>query len=370
MLDTIRLRSPYLAEDVAQQVGQSLDRKISYRNATGTIIYDLTTGQLEGSFDCRISVQVKREEVIAVEGGAVSRPCDPYLILEGSVHKAMLGHNITGGPCSFIPAATWYVDLVSGLVGVPLPPAAGWEVRRIDWAECYRLPYEAIEEYIGSLNSAVYPRRKVHRYGREAIFSPGTTTAVKVYHKGPEVHTHDLKRLRLVMDPSRVIELQQLANEVMRVETSIKAKKLGADISGIPLVREIEDGYLRAVHDREVGRLLKEGRSDMETVRTRKEVKRRLYDLYSTAQATALFATWLQLAALGEEEVKRDLKRTTFYRHRKQLMDGGCAWTGADVHISATSIPSGFSLTRRDPRRLTDEDPEVSRLLEPYRMAA
>jgi hypothetical protein len=88
--------------------------------------------------------------------------------------------------------------------------------------------------------------------------------------------------------------------------------------------------------------------------------------------ASSLFATWVQFSALGEDESRKDMKRATFYLHRKQLQDAGVSWHGADVAIvNRTSlIPAGFSPVRADLRRLTSLDPLVVTLLAPYREMA
>lgn len=383
MLDTVRLRSPSLGEPEAVRIGRELTRRLAIKVATGEVLYEFTAGELEGSYDHRVSVQVKREEWQAVSGvfgeATVGRgkppttrlvPCDPYVVIEGSIHKALLGHNVYGGPSAFDPAVRWFLDRVGSLLGVELLPAVEWEVQRVDWAEAFELPYEAIEEYISSLNAATYPRRRVHRYGRQAIFSPGHTTAVKAYHKGPEFACHDRRRLGRLWAEERVIHLQQQANAVLRIETSIKSRKLAADLGDKPRVVQVTDAYLQSVHDLEVARLLKEGRSEMETVRTRVEVSRRLYETYSRPMAGALFATWVQLAGVGEEETRRGMSRRSFYRHRKLLLEAGCSWSGADVYFGKTAIPAGFAPVRADPRRLSGEAPEVRRQLVSYRAAA
>lgn len=387
MLDTVRLRSPGLEEDQAAWIEYQLVRRTAVRAATGEELYQFTADELVGSWDNRISVQVRREEWVPLaeapvgvfsrpltknQKGVCKVPCAPHVVLEGSIHKALLGHNVAGGPLSFRPAVSWFVELVSDQLEAQLPPVGEWEARRVDWAECFLLPsYEAVEEYISTLNSAVYPRRKgVIRYGRESIMSAGTTTAIKAYHKGPELGVHDRKRLRMVMEPARVVELQDLANRVLRVETSIKAKKLKADKSGKCRVVDVSDERLKAIHDEEVRRLLKEGRSEMTVVRTHREVSRRLFDRYAPAQAGPLYGTWVMLATLGETEVRKQLKRRTFFDHKKKILDAGCTWSGADVQITRTAIPQGFAPVRNNPFRLAEEDPEVTRQLELHRAAA
>lgn len=377
MIDTVKLRSPYLAAEQAAEIEQQLTRRLAVQISSGEVLWQLTSEELVGSWENRIMVRICREEVRCVEPAqgrrrAVYEPCacPPFLLVEGSVHKALSGHNITGGPLGFQEVAAWFISLVSQLLWSTLPAAALWAVDRVDKTECYRLPFEAVQEFIASLNAAQYPRRKAHRYGSEAIFFPGTTTAVKVYHKGPEFAKHDAKRLRGLLDPDDVVDLQKLANGIMRAEVSIKAKKLKADFGEKPLVSQVTDAYLQQVHDREVARVLREGRQDMETVRTATEVKRRLNKLHSTQLASTLYGVWSQLATIGEFEVRRDMAKATWYKYRKCLISAGVSWAGTDINVTQSCIPPGFSLCRQSPFRDQAEDPRIADQLAAYRVAA
>lgn len=371
MIDTLRLRSPSVSEETAQAVAQLLTRRSAVKVSTGEVQYEFTSESLEGSFDARVMVQVKREEWVMPDAARspVRRPCSPFLVVEASVHKQMMGHNVYGGPTRFQEGATWFVAFLTLHLGQQLPPAADWIVERVDVAECFHLGYEACEEYIRSLNAATYPRRSVIRYGSESIFAPGTTTSTKAYHKGPEFYKHDFKRLRSFVDSDGLERLQVLANGILRVETEVKAKKLQA-VYGEARVGKVTDEWLAEVHDREVLRLLKEGKSDMEAVRTTQQVKRRLYEWYPGALAGTLFSTWMILASLGEEEARRDMAPRTWYRHKKQLLDAGCVWSGSNVITFETVIPEGFAPVRSDPRRMVEEAFEVSTQLDLYRVPA
>lgn len=379
MNDTIRLASPPLSEATISRVERNLKRRQTIDLSTGESLpqYEFTSGTLEGSWDSRVSVQVEREQWVATNlkgqpNAAYKLPCEPYLVIEGSIHKALLGHNVFGGPLPPALSAAWFVDNIAGRAGVALPPSEEWRVLRIDWAEAFELPsFEGVQEYIGGLNMASFPRREVIRHGSESLFAPGRTTTVKVYHKGPEFSAHDWKRIKNHVDPGELIALQERANRILRLETSIKTRKLTDDFGQKPLVCELTQDYLERVHDREVARLLKEADTDMQTVRTNREVSRRLQEIYSPELANRLFGTWLQLAALGEKEVRRNMARPTFYRQRKQLVDSGCSWSATDVIVLKTSaVPVGFSPTRSDRHRLTDEAEQVRLQLYSYNRAA
>lgn len=372
MLDTLKLESPKLEASVVSEIERRCILRSGVLLETGEPIYELTTGSLSGSWDSRVSVRVMREEWLDVNGRVLLVNCQPYILLEGSVHKAMLGHNIHGGPEGLQESSAWFVDDVGRRLGVELPKASEWLLRRVDVSECYELPeYVAVEEYLWGLNSAEYPRRSVARYGRESIFAGGRTTAVKAYHKGPEFNKHDRPRLKSIIGDEAVTNLQHRANRILRWEVSVKAKKLDTDHFGKPRVEQVSDDDLRSLHYREVRRLVREGEADVKTVRKQKDVRDRLYDRHSPALAGTLLGTWHQLSTLGEHETRKHMETRTFYRHKKQLREAGVSWIGSDVVILPTrsALPDDFSPTEASPYRMRSESPEISEKLAPYRVA-
>ncbi len=372
MLDTVKLQSPYLEASIASRIERQAVRRSAEDLGTGELLYELTTASLSGSWDSRVSLRVMREEWADVDGRVVLRSCPPYVLLEGSVHKALMGHNVYGGPEGLQASCEWLCADVGGRLGVELPKGREWLLRRVDWAECYELPdFEAVEEYVWGLNSAEYPRRSVARYGRESIFAGGRTSAVKAYHKGPELAKHDGRRLKSRMDGRELLQLQHRANRVLRWEVSVKAKKLDEMYRGRPRVDQVSEGDLRKLHYTEVRRLVREGEAHVKTVRKQKHVRDRLLEVYDQRKAGLLLGTWHQLVTLGEHETKRVMARPTFYRHRQLLVAAGVSWIGSDVVIvpKASSLPDDFSPTERDPRRIAGEDPIVAAKLLPFRAA-
>ena len=183
MLDTVRLRSPAIDAGTAWKVEQSCQRRQALEIATGELLYSLTTGALAGSWDERVSVRVMREEWTVLPGRREAQlvPCEPYVLLEGSVHKALLGHNVWGGPLEPVAACRWLVADVADRLRVELPTADLWTVLRADWAEVYDLgSFEAVQEFLHGLRLAEMPRRKPRTYPGGCYF-PGDTTTVKLY---------------------------------------------------------------------------------------------------------------------------------------------------------------------------------------------
>jgi II/X family phage/plasmid replication protein len=382
-IDTIRLRSCPIPESLARQIEAGAIKRMGIHMATGEVLYELTTGDLRGSWDSRISVKVKREEYVTVNGRPILQDCDPYIVLECSAHKVLMGHNIYGGPTNFRETCVLVLEVVEILLGVHLPAVTLWTVQRVDWAEVYRLPFAAIQEFFEGIYTIQFPRRNksVSKHGSHSLHIPGTTTTVKLYHKGPEFHAHDSKRLKhyfryvrlqdtTTRDPEgnliygetdqqtaqwvnrKLAALQRLANSRLRVEVGINAEKLDYDFGHRPYVHEVTDEYLKGVHDTEITRLFKEGKSDMETVRRNRDVSRRLADVYGEKLGNRLYGFWLQMTTNEEEEVKRRMTRPTFYRLRKSLVDAGCSWHRTDVIVvqNDSALPADFIPLRTDPR--------------------
>ena len=393
MLDTIRVVSPEISEETAQAVEKQLQTALRYDHPTGEVLYEFTSGHLEGSWDSRICVRIEREEwkrrkPMEVPGSHILReferlkmPCEPKLVFEGSVHKALMGHNVIGGPERFRPVARWFIAEVGERLGVCLPEADTWEVRRIDWSEVFRLPADAIEEYLIALRHAKYPRRKPINY-RGTAFFPGTTTALRFYHKGPEFRKHDFKRVQ-GHSADTADELHQLASELLRVEVEIKAKKLREDLGPkVPvsdivgdyiigpkvLVSDITDDYIMDTYWSEVVKVTREVEGGSKT-RDQVEVDRPLQKAFGGVLAGNLFSFWIRMCALGEQEVRASMKIATFYKYRKALTEQGCSWLGADLEHRESPIPSDFKLTKDSAYLVRGESQLVYELLYPFRQS-
>ena len=363
--DTIAIRSPFLTEEIASIIENECILRQGVDVKTGELLYQITTGSLEGSYDSRISIKVERSMWFKNLEDKVPfrKTTPPYLYVEGSVHKAMVGHNVWGGPTDFIKSVKFFLKLIEELIQLKLPTYEKWEVRRVDVSEIYVMPsFEHCVEWFRGINNSVYARRSVDRYGLHGLYSRGSTTALKFYHKGVEFAKHDRKRLKRFLTNDKVDKLQEFANLIIRCECEIKTRKLIYDFGSAPLVGQVTDDYLNRVHDAEVKRLLNEGKQGYELVRGASEVKERLYSVYSNKLAGTLLGTWYAFSTLGESSMKSTLTKATFYRHRKLLKDVGIAWKGTDVVLRKNQfdlILQDFAPVRQDVRRYTNICPEV-----------
>lgn len=215
MIDTVKLQSQSIPEDLARELEHRLDVKsslsgVDFETGERSVLYELYSGQVRDERQLHgVNLRIMRTRIVkdldaTVVGASRTKTitCKPYLWMEGSVHKAMLGHNIWGGPRELAPSVSWLVSDVSERLGLELPKWSGWDLMRADWAETYDLgSFDRCQDYIRSLNSCRFPRREPQRYGDNSLSFPGRTTAVRIYHKGPEFAGESFRRLSRVLCP-------------------------------------------------------------------------------------------------------------------------------------------------------------------------
>lgn len=374
-LDTVRLKTPYLPKRIVDRIKAQGESYCRISNETGECIWEVTRTNLRGSYDSRIMVKPMYEDCIKSRQGKPEwHPSQPYLIIECSVGKAFYGQNIYGAINDMQLACERLRELLQVLLGTALPHTGNWTVQRIDWAENFQLPYQAVQEFFEGIYHVAFPRRKVNKYGNESIFVPGTTTTIKLYHKGPEFEKNDRKRLYSVLrslyqvnrpdnatpewahlqSSRKITALQRLANNRLRAEVEIHAEKFDHDFGHKPKVKDITTEYLQAVFDKEISRLLREGNGAVQIVRTSLAVRDRLELRYSPELAGLLHGFWLGMATHGEDDMKTRSTRATFYRRRKQLVDVGASWLATDKQLierQGQVLPADFSPVRANSRR-------------------
>jgi II/X family phage/plasmid replication protein len=343
-------------------------------NETNETRWEITRTNLMGSHDSRIMVRPMYTEFVCTSGKGAPKeePCPPYLLVECSIPKALYGQNIYGSIEDLQSSCIALQALLEKLLSIELPTMADWRVQRADWAENFNLSYDAIQEYFEGIPHMAFPRRKMHKYGNEAIYIPGTTTTIKFYHKGPEFQKNESNRLFHILragfaswstidhpdwaelHAKRMVRaLQRLANKRLRVEVEIHAEKLDYDFGQKPKVSEVHATYFHELFDKEIHRLLREGKDAMDTVRTARAVHDRLKAFYAPNLADILHGFWSVLSAHGEEYSKANCNRATFYRRRRQLEKAGVSWHGTDVQLierQGSLLPFDFSPVRANAR--------------------
>ena len=382
-IDTVKLRSPSIDEGTAIYLERQCILKQGVELSTGQVLYEITTGDLQGSWDSRISFKVCRDDWITDANGTLQQvTCEPFVLVEASIHKFFYGQNVYGNPTDFQERCRLFINLLGEMLAGDeyssdeayklLPEPMKWQVRRVDWAEMFRLSPAAQTEFFRALKNCKFPRRalKEAKYDT-AVHFPGKFTTFRIYGKGAEFKKHDYPRLKRSLTAYQIKQaefnsesyswidkklsaLQRLANYRLRVEVQVNSDKLNYDFKGrYPLVSEITDKYLVDIYQDQIFKLLREGKSEMQTVRTYDAVQARLNSLFGAKTANTLFAFWLKMSVRGEEVVRLDYSKSQFFSNRKRLVDSGISWHSSDVFVvpQDTALPKDFQPVVFDSRR-------------------
>ena len=338
MIDTLKLKSPYLSEHAIDKISSVLSQHSSIKIGTGDIEYCITSGYLEGSYSNKIMIRLESE----TDFQGINQS---FIITECSIQKAMIGHNITGGETDLNKCVIWFVSHLSSYFDIVLPTYDNWLVMKIDVTECYKLPEKAITQYLTQLQITEYPRRKINRYAKESIMCPGVFTTIKIYHKFHEFKKHDYKKLKDIISSTELEALLELSKSILRCEVSIKLHKLKHDFGQTPLVKQITTEYLKQSWEHNINKLINEGNNTMYTkIKNTYDVDTRLQQIYEYKLANTLFGTFIKLATFGENHTKQQMSKATFYRHKQLLSDVGISWIGTDITINKSIIPDDFNL--------------------------
>ncbi|CQR45878.1 Phage replication protein CRI [Paraliobacillus sp. PM-2] len=367
-IDTVTLRSPFIDEDMAKRIEEQSIKRQGLDMKSGELLYSLTTARLQGSYDSRISVKIERTQRGFENGMPYEKSCNPYITLECSVHKALVGHNVFGGPEDFISSIKWLIDFTGGLLGVELPYAELWQVRRVDIAEVFEFQdkSEIFNWFSGLQINGLSYKHNVNRFGSHGIQLKKAATRIKFYHKGTEFKKHDMKRLGKFMDRFDLMELEFKADYLLRGEVELKARKLKEDFGQIPKVSEISNEYLERSYDIQVEKFLMESGDNYKIVRNINTVQERLCIVYGARRSIGLFSTWNLLATIGEDFVKKVLQISTFYEHKRLLRRAGCSWHNTNIN-GESAFPESFTPVRSDKNRLNEKLHSVSNKLKYYR---
>jgi len=384
-IDTVALVSPTLPDDLADRLERLSIMKQGIDLFSGEELWNITTGELDGSYDSRISFRVMREKHVCDRNGTPQlQPCDPFLKVEASWPKVFHGQNVYGTIDHFQDSAEMFIEVISRLFGLDddeLPYAKHWEVHRVDWAEMFDLHPSAIADFFRCFSACKFPRRKLTKYGDHAIHAPGSTTTVRLYHKGPEFKEHDQARIKqsflayfrekfdatpldsiYTMVNKKAKALQHLADRRLRCEVQINGRKLQDDFADqllaegkdrkYPKVSEITDEYLTNIYTREMQKLLKEGKTEMDTVRNHDSVRGRLVSIYGKRSTQSLLAFWMNMSGLGEDIAKGMYSESQYYSNRKKLMDAGVSWMNSNIYIlpPQSLLPVDFQPLRTSSR--------------------
>ncbi|HBY20850.1 MAG: hypothetical protein A2Y24_06445 [Clostridiales bacterium GWE2_32_10] len=322
MIDTIKLKSNSLSDKDFELVCQKGFMNQGLDLDSGELKYSIINKSLEGSYDSSLSVKVNNY--------------DRTLYVEGSPHKLILGHNCFGGSNDFLGYCLFFKFLVENHYNIKLDNIINWEVFRVDYTRAFDLNNkENMIDYFIGMNKLNFSRRRTHRYGVHGLNVPGSTTTIKFYDKGKEFIKYDKTKLKNHLSTEDLLAIQEKANTLLRIEIEIKRKKLQYDLGKKSIyVGDITLEYLQNVWKTEVERLLKESENTLQKANTLNSAKDKIFKSFSKAKANKLFGFWLQLHNFGDDYVRDNMNKSSFYRDRLELKNIGVSWTNTDSIMS------------------------------------
>lgn len=318
MIDTVKIYTE-ISKEVCNIIYDKSIVKLAVNNNTNEKLYEITNDHLQGSYDSRLSVRVG--------DGAKYRFCNKdggyFIEIEGSYHKWVLGYNSHNGYCDLEFIIENLIRNVELIYSIELPPIDFWYLQRVDIAICFDIENNTyVRSYINSLSRCNYPRRNIKFYSDESLYMSGTTTTLKIYNKLLEFRKHDIKRFN-----NTDFNIQEYLHNIdgfVRFECEIKKKKLiditNSDNSLVP-VNSVNYDDLRKVWSDEFMKLLKVIENELEIVKGREAVLKRLQTLYRPRLVNVLYNFYCSIQLNGIEDVKRFMSSTSFYRNLNYLKE-------------------------------------------------
>lgn len=211
------------------------------------------------------------------------------------------------------------INMVSLIYNVVLPDLSEWYLQRCDIAICYDLHNQNnVKSYINSLSRCNYPRRNAKFFFDESIYLSGTTTTLKIYNKLLEFKKHDFKKFNNT--DFNMLKYIKKINGFIRFECEIK-KKMLKNIYNKKHINVIDIKYsdLKKVWSDEFMKVLQFINNDLDIVRGREEVLKRLLEIYKPSKANLLYNFYCAIQLNGLKDIKMNMSSSSYYRNIKEL---------------------------------------------------
>ena len=108
-------------------------------------------------------------------------------------------------------------------------------------------------------------------------------------------------------------------------------------------VEMLKDTVLQKLLESELRKCIKED-ENMEIVRRSDLVEEKLNEMYNFKTAEVLYSCWAKMVQFGEQHVKNNLKKATFYKYKKQLFEAGVSWSCCNINLKQIGlVPDDFT---------------------------
>lgn len=353
MIDTVCFLTPILPSLYVEKIKRNLKIYSCVDCSTGEILYNFSTGIVKGSYDSSINLKINADNSIKIT-------C--------SIHKVLLGYNIAYGSDNLVLLANCLKKILYDALEVKLPDVMLWELLQVDYTLTYNLhTQDNVEHYINSLKNAEYARRNAKHYNNNGLQVPGATTVIKFYNKQKEFVEHDYSKIKKVVGQGVADNLLTLANGLLRIEVSIRSRKLKQIFTNTVFRKEQYKIFknasntfgMQSVQAQNATSLLDKNKVTLKDFRIEKIIKvwesevlkvikdknnvvlvnkdnlvlDRLTTLFSTRKVSSLYSFWTLLSTRGEAYVKSVYKKATYFRLRKELIEAGISWKDTNIYI-------------------------------------
>lgn len=286
MIDTIRLEVKGITGPDMERIKSSLESHLVVDNQSGQVKSELTRGSLVGSWDSRISVQIRDFEWLVYESEArknigklcikdqhnskktpVQVKCDEFIVIEFSLPKWFEGVNFINSSISEdLRRLDSFKHWFDRTLNIKTPNLDEWTVKRLDVAFCYQLGnYNNIIRYLQAFRNLDFPRRKKPQFYQDSFFCAGSTTTIKGYCKETEFKAHDYKRFYQYTN-DRILSnaVMDLTKGLFRFEVEFKPRKLETlevitveDIEKIDWENEMKKEFYKLIKGGKTGKVFK-----------------------------------------------------------------------------------------------------------------
>jgi len=353
LIDTVCFLTPILPSLYVEKIKRNLKIYSCVDCSTGEILYNFSTGIVKGSYDSSINLKINADNSIKIT-------C--------SIHKVLLGYNIAYGSDNLVLLANCLKKILYDALDVKLPDVMLWELLQVDYTLTYNLhTQDNVEHYINSLKNAEYARRNAKHYNNNGLQVPGATTVIKFYNKQKEFVEHDYIKIKKAVGQGVADNLLTLANGLLRIEVSIRSRKLKQIFTNTVFRKEqyrifknaVNAFGMQSVQAQNATSLLDKNKVTLKDFRIEKIIKvwesevlkvikdknnvvlvnkdnlvlDRLTTLFSTRKVSSLYSFWTLLSTRGEAYVKSVYKKATYFRLRKELIESGISWKDTNIYI-------------------------------------
>ena len=325
MIDTIRFRIP-VSFDVREKILAKCVETSRFDHISEQEIFRFSRQDLElGSFDRKVSIYL---------------PDDDYCILEFSVPKFLLGHNVFLISFEEFWNGVCRMDSVLKKYFGDFPDYNFWEIMRIDLCYAWKFQEQSqAESMLDLLANFNFPRKKKCTYDTSVMYI-GKTYSLKFYLKYPEYFTHDFRFLRDHGYPDFAYNILNVSRGVLRFEATLRSQYLHYHFGKKHVFMEhLTKSKLFDMMVSLFGYYM--GGFDIKYA-TKRASKKRLQDYFGKKKGGRLWVFYIYLLSEGKQNLLGIYEPSTIYQYLREIREAGIKLSYKKVNFDnfQLSIPS------------------------------